>query len=66
MPLLMLLVGRNSIQKASYKGGLIMSEINTNLDFENMSDEELKAFRAKFNVDEMGFENEEGVNDAAD
>ena len=43
-----------------------MSEINTNLDFENMSNEELKAFRAKFNVDEMGFENEEGVNDAAD
>lgn len=43
-----------------------MTEINTNLDFENMSDEELKAFRTKFNADEMGFKNEEGVTDAAD
>ena len=42
-----------------------MSEINTNLDFENMTDEELKAFRAQFNADEMGFEGEEeGVADA--
>lgn len=44
-----------------------MSEINTNLDFENMSDEELKAFRSQFNPDEMGFEGEEeGVTDATD
>lgn len=44
-----------------------MSEINTNLDFENMSDEELKAFRAQFNVDEMGCcDEKEGVADVTD
>lgn len=45
-----------------------MSEINTNLDFENMSDEELKKFREQFNPDEMGTheDEEEGVTDAAD
>lgn len=44
-----------------------MSEINTNLDFESMSDEELKAFRSQFNPDDMGFKGEEeGVNDVAD
>lgn len=45
-----------------------MSEINTNLDFESMSDEELKKFREQFNPDEMGSheDEEEGVTDAAD
>lgn len=41
-----------------------MSEINTNLVFEDMSDEDLKKFRAQFDADNMGFEGEEeGVND---
>lgn len=43
-----------------------MSEINTNLDFENMTDEELKKFREQFNADNMGFNGEEGVSDVAD
>lgn len=40
-----------------------MPEINTKLDFENMSDEELKKFREQFNPDEMGFNGEEGINE---
>lgn len=43
-----------------------MSENNTNLDFENMSDEELKKFREQFDPDTMGFNGEEGVNNASD
>lgn len=43
-----------------------MSEIKTDLDFENMSDEELKKFRSQFNPDEMGTNDEkEGVADAS-
>lgn len=40
-----------------------MSDVNKILDFENMSDEELKKFREQFNPDEMGFDGEEGVNE---
>lgn len=32
-----------------------------NLDFENMTPEELHDFRSQFNPDEMGAEKEEGV-----
>lgn len=43
-----------------------MNGIKTDLDFENMSDEELKAFRSQFNADEMFNEDEvEGVADAS-
>lgn len=34
-----------------------------NLDFENMTPEELQAFRAQFNPDEMGFDGEEGTDE---
>lgn len=34
-----------------------------NSDFENMTEEELKAFRNQFNVDEMGNVEIEGVED---
>ena len=35
-----------------------------NMDFENMTEEERKAFRSQFNPDEMGFDGKEGVEDA--
>lgn len=43
-----------------------MEEINTNLDFENMTEEELKAFRSQFDPDNMGFNGLEGVEDVTD
>ena len=38
-----------------------MDEKFEGLDFENMTPEELHAFRAQFDPDSMGFDGEEGV-----
>lgn len=43
-----------------------ITSINTDVDFENMSDDELKEFRAQFDADSMGFNGAEGAEEGDD